>query len=174
MSEKSAVSACLVLRLSGGFDGRMKTVWTTLGALGFLSGAAFLVFWILAWTGPVPPGEPLAIACGVMLLITGLFTLRAAVDKTAARERGKWARSNVKVGRLSAAAMGTFFCAIGIGMLGSTWLPEPLKLGIVATAMISFALGGFGAALDGQRARAEEALKKPDEKAQNGHPESPS
>lgn len=142
------------------FGGRMKTVWTVLGALGFISGVAFLIFWLLAWTGHVPPGELMAITCGVMLLVTGLFDLRAAVDKNA--DRGKWARSNVKVGRLSNFAMGTGFCAVGTAMLGWPWLPEQFELGMVAVFMASFALSCYGKTLDGRRARAEEALKKPD------------
>lgn len=135
----------------------MKAIWIALGGLGFLSGAAFLIFWPLAWTGHVP-WEPVAITCGVMGLVTGLFTLREAVDKTA--DRGTWARSNVKVGRLSAFAMGTFFCAISVGMLGSLWLPNSFGIGIIAVVLASFALSCFGATLDGRRARAEEALKK--------------
>jgi hypothetical protein len=149
------------------FGGRMETVWTVLGGLGFMSGAAFLVFWLLAWTGHVPPGGPLAVSGGGMVLVTGLLVLRAAVGKAAQRERGKWARSNVQVGRLSVFAMGTFFCAIGAGILGSPWLPKQFGIGMIAVAMASFALGCFCATLDGRRARAEAALKSPMSKAPN-------
>jgi hypothetical protein len=137
----------------------MKTVWVALGALGFISGAAFLVLWLLAWTGQVPPGEPLAISGGVMLLVTALFSLRAAADKTA--DRGTWARTNVKISRLSAFAKGTFFCAIAAGILGSLWLSKQFGIGIAAVVLASFALTCFGKTLDGRRARAEAALNKP-------------
>jgi len=142
----------------------MKTVWMALGVLGFVSGAAFLVFWLLAWMGQVPPGEPLLISCGVMLLVTGFFILRGAASKSADAERGKWARSNVKVGRLSAFAMGTFFCAIGAVFVGSHWLPKEFGLASAAVALASFALAWFGASRDERSARAEGALNKPDER----------
>src|SRR5207245_3316145 len=91
----------------------MKTLWMALGVLGFVSGAAFLVFWVLAWTGQVPSGGPLAISCGAMLLVTGLFSLRGAASKDAQAERGTWRRSNIQVGRLSAFACGGGICAVG-------------------------------------------------------------
>jgi hypothetical protein len=138
----------------------MKTIWIPLGALGFLSGAAFLIFWLLAWSAQVPPGEPLILSCGLMLLVTGLFLLRAAADKTA--DRGTWARSNVKIGRLSGFALGTFFFAIGAAFVGSLWLPRLFGLGGAAVALASFALAWFGTSRDERRAREKDARTKPD------------
>jgi len=116
--------------------------------LGFISGAAYLVFCLLAWTGQVPLGEPLAISCGVMLLVTGVFSLREAVDKTA--DRPKWARSNVKVGRLSALAFGIGSCAIGTVFLGYGWLPERYGVWATVVFLASFALGLLGQWIDGR------------------------
>jgi len=126
----------------------MKTVWMALGVLGFISGAAFLVFWLLAWTRQVPPGEPLTTSCGVMLLVTGLFCIRGTASKTA--DRGKWARSNVKVGQLSAFGFGVVFCSIGAAFLGFNWLPKQLSIWLVGAVMAGFALTWVGQALDGR------------------------
>jgi hypothetical protein len=124
----------------------MKTVWIALGGLGFVSGAAFLVFWLLAWAGQVPLGEPLAISAGVMLLVTGVFCLRAAADKTA--DRGKWKRSNVKLGRLSAFAFGVGFGTIGTVFLGHGWLPERYGVWAAVAWLASFVLGVLGQWID--------------------------
>jgi len=133
----------------------MSRFWIALGALGVLSGAAFLVLWLLGWVGWVPPGEPLAVSGGVVLLVTGAFRLRAAAD------RGTWARSSV--GRLTAFAEGTFFCAVAAALLGRQWLPGPHGLGWAAVAVASMALVWFGKTRDGRRAQAEGAPGKPAE-----------
>jgi hypothetical protein len=145
---------------------RMKTVWTFLGGLGFLGGAAFLVFGLLAWTGLLPPGEPLAISGGVMLLVSGLFCLRAAADKTAEAARGKWARSNVKVGRLSEFAFGVGFCSIGAVFLGSNRLPGWFGIAPFVLYVASWALAWIGAILDRRRARTDDASQHPDQNAE--------
>jgi hypothetical protein len=139
----------------------MKTVWTFLGGLGFLGGAAFLVFCVLAWTGLVPPGEPAAVSGGVMLLITGLFGLREAADKTA--NRGTWDRSNVKVGRLSAFAMGVGFCSIGAVFLGYNRLPQWFGIAAFVLWVASWALTWLAMSLDFRRARKNDASQRPDQ-----------
>lgn len=132
----------------------MKAVWTALGALGFVGGAAFLALWVLAWTGRVPPGEPLAVSLGVMLLVVGLFCLRQAADPAA--NRGTWKRSNVKVGRLSALGFGMAFCAVGLAFVASHWLPNPFGLGMAGVALAGFVLAWCGGTLDANRARSED------------------
>ncbi len=149
----------------------MKKVWTILGALGFISGAAFLAFSILAWTGLVPPGEPLTASLGLTLLIVGIFTLREAANKTA--ERGTWKRSNVKVGRLSALGFGLGFCTVGIAFLGSDHLPKQFAYWVVGAFAVAFALAWVGQSLDARRARARGELGQIGERAgeENGRRE---
>jgi hypothetical protein len=130
----------------------MKTVWLVLGALGFMSGAAFLVFWLLAWTGQVPPGAPLAVSAGLMSLVTGLFQLREAFSKTGSR--GKWGRSNVRLGRLSALGVGLWFTAGGVAIVGYGWLTERIIPAILGAFAAGFVLTMVGMRSDGRRAEA--------------------
>jgi hypothetical protein len=141
----------------------MKRFWVALGGLGFVSGAAFLVFWLLAWTGLVPLGEPSAVSLGLMLLVTGLFSLRGAAGKAEA-ERGRWKRSNVRVGRLSALGFGVIFCAIGAAFLGSARLPEQVALWLLPATVAGAALILVGQSLDVRRARAGGAPGQPDDR----------
>jgi hypothetical protein len=134
----------------------MGVFWIALGGLGVLSGAAFLVHWLLVWTGQDPPGVAAAISGGVMLLVTGAFRLRAA-----AAGRGRWVRSAIKVGRLTAFAEGTFCCAIAAAIVGSQWLPGPFVLGCVAVAAASFFLCWFGKTQDARREQADGESNQP-------------
>ncbi len=122
--------------------------WTALGGLGFISGAAFLIFWLLAWTRHVPPGEPLAITGGVMLLVTGLFSLREAFSTT--DPHAKWGRSDVPCGRLTSFAFGLGFCAIGVTFLSHGWLTDRIVPGLlfVGAFVASFILSLVGSHLD--------------------------
>ncbi len=125
----------------------MKTVWMVLGTLGFLGGAAFLVISVLVWTGLVRPAEPMLIPGGVVLLVTGLFCLRGAADKTA--DRGRWRGSKVKVGRLSSFAFGVGFCAMGSVFLGFGWLlPQSYGIWAAAVFVASWVLAVLGQFLD--------------------------
>ena len=120
--------------------------------LGFLSGAAFLVFSLLAWTGQVPPGAPLAMSCGGMLLATGLFLLSEAISKSGPHD--KWRRSNVRLGRLSAFAGGLWFSAGSVAFVGYGWLTEHIAPAILGAFAAGFVLGIVGMRSDGRRAEA--------------------
>lgn len=126
----------------------MKTLWTILGVLGFLSGAAFLVFFILYWTRLLP-AEPAAISAGAMGLVTGLFSLREAFSTTGPRD--KWRRSDVPCGRLSSFAFGLSFRAVGVAFLGYGWLTDHIVPAILGAFAIGFVLALVGARLDVRR-----------------------
>jgi hypothetical protein len=130
--------------------GAMKTLWTVLGAVGFLSGAAFFVFLILFWTKLLPADETV-ISGGTMALVVGLFSLREAFSTTA--ERGKWRHSEVPCGRLSSFAFGLGFCAVGVATLSYRWLIDQIVPGLVffGTFIASFVLGLVGQQLDARR-----------------------
>jgi hypothetical protein len=123
----------------------MKTVWTILGTLGFLCGAAFLVSWLLAWTGRLP-AQPLTISLGGMLLVTGLFCFGEAFSKSGSQ--AKWRRSDVRVGRLSSFAAGLWFGAGGVAFLGYGWLTEHIVPGILGAFAAGFVLGLAGLRFD--------------------------
>lgn len=136
----------------------MKAFWIALGAVGFGGGAAFVVFWVLAWTGDVPPGAPLAISLGVMLLVAGVFCFREAASSAG---RGTWARSNVQVGRLSAVGFGLAFCAVGLGFVGFEFLTKPIQMCLVGAVVLAFLLVLCGQRLDARRARTRVAPNQP-------------
>jgi uncharacterized membrane protein YeaQ/YmgE (transglycosylase-associated protein family) len=132
----------------------MKTFWTILGLIGFLSGAALVVFWGLSWTSKAPPDAAVAISAGVMGLVTGLFCLRDAFSK--AGPGAKWRGSEVPGGRLTTFAIGLAFCVFGLGILGHGWLAGhavPALLLLVAY-LGSFVLVIVSAQLDARRYQA--------------------
>ena len=141
----------------------MKNLWVALGAVGFISAAAFIVLMVLAFAGVVPASEPLAISCGVMLLVVGIFDLRSAIDRSAVAALGTWKSSNVKVGRFSTFAMGIGFCLIGVAALFSQGLSEQVNIAIFVAVVGSFALTWYGSSMDFGRARAQETPNNPDQ-----------
>jgi hypothetical protein len=132
----------------------MKTVWVILGVLGFLSGAAFLVFWLLAWAGLLL-AAPMVISGGGMLLVTGLFLLGEAFSTIGPHT--KWRRSNVRLGRLSLFAGGLWFSAGGVAFLGYGWLTDHILPAILGAFAAGFVLALVGLHLDGRRAEADRA-----------------
>jgi hypothetical protein len=116
----------------------MKTFWNVLGALGFLSGAAFLALFIPCWARLLP-WELAHYSLGVMQLITGVFAVREAADS------GRWARSVEPIGRLTLFAIGLAFCAGGVAFLGRVWLTDTFAglslFGAVAAGIVLALVG---------------------------------
>jgi hypothetical protein len=88
---------------------------------------------------------------GGTALVIGIFELREAAAKGA--DRGKWKRSEVPIGRLSAFAFGLGASAIGVAILGHGWLtvrivPWYVFFGVLVA---SFPLALVGMQLDGLR-----------------------
>jgi hypothetical protein len=129
--------------------------WEALAGLGFLSAFASIVFLIVGWTKRLPL-EPAGYCWGLMALVMGIFELREATHRA---DGGKWRRSDVPVGRLSAFAFGLGGCAIGVAFLGHGWLTNRIVPGLVFfwAFVASFALGLLGQWIDGRAYEASRA-----------------
>jgi hypothetical protein len=127
----------------------MKTVWLVLGGFGLTGGAAFLVFWLLVMTRLIPAGAPLFISGGVMLLVTGLFTLREAFSETP--PGAKWSRSDVLTGRLSTFALGLMFTTGGVAFVGFGWLSDHILSALLVIEAAGVVLLMFGMRSDGRQ-----------------------